>query len=280
MLCDSFHTIYWPAFLLALEIPLPRQVLTHAHWTLGRSKMSKSTGNVVNPFFALQRFGVDPLRFYLAHDGGISQDADYGNEYIVERYRKGLQGGLGNLASRVLRGKRWSVTRSVQRFHAGELSNVTSWPKAEQDMWTMLSEMPAKVTTRYDALDVSSACKKTLQLVYATNAYLQTAAPWTAKRMSQTETASTPFDDSVSDLTEVDRTIFLCAESMRLIGIMLSPVMPEKMTKLLDMLGARKDRRTWQWCVAGKDDTFGQVEEGVTLGKGTGGVLFPPLEDA
>ncbi|KFY20247.1 hypothetical protein V491_03870, partial [Pseudogymnoascus sp. VKM F-3775] len=80
-----FHCIYWPAFLLALDLPPPKQVLTHAHWTLGHSKMAKSTGNVVNPFFAMDRFGVDAMRFYLAHDGGIADDADYSNANIVER---------------------------------------------------------------------------------------------------------------------------------------------------------------------------------------------------
>lgn len=154
--------------------------------------MSKSTGNVVNPFFALSRFGVDPMRFYLAHDGGISDDADYSNEHIVERYRKGLQGGLGNLASRVLRGKRWSVPRAVQRFHAGELGKPSladgaapaddskTWPDAEQAMWSVLATTPIDSRTCYDNLDASGACKTVLKLVYATNAYLQSAAPWTA----------------------------------------------------------------------------------------------------
>ena len=90
-----FHCIYWPAFLLALDISPPKQILTHAHWTLGKQKMAKSTGNVVNPFFALDRFGVDTMRYYLAHDGGIMDDADYSNDFIVARYKKGTAGGFG-----------------------------------------------------------------------------------------------------------------------------------------------------------------------------------------
>ena len=66
---------------MALDLPLPKQILTHAHWTLGRQKMAKSTGNVVNPFFALERFGIDAMRWYLVHDGGITDDADYDNRY-------------------------------------------------------------------------------------------------------------------------------------------------------------------------------------------------------
>jgi len=255
--------------------------------------MSKSTGNVVNPFFALSRFGVDPMRFYLAHDGGISDDADYSNEYILERYRKGLQGGLGNLASRVLRGKRWSVPRAVERFHAGELgqSSLTStesvstddpktWPEAEKAMWSVLTSTPHDAGNCYDKLDVSAACKAVLKQVYATNAYLQSAAPWTAAALSHTEHARTPFSADASPLISIDRTIFLCVESLRLTAIMLLPVMPEKMATLLDMLGVKKDRRTWAWCEAGKDDKYGEPPGGVTLGKGISGVLFPPLPDA
>lgn len=115
-----FHCIYWPAFLLALDLPPPTRVLTHAHWTLGHSKMAKSTGNVVNPFFAMDRFGVDAMRFYLAHDGGISDDADYANANIVERYRKCLAGGLGNLLQRVTGAKIWSVREAVEAAGRGE----------------------------------------------------------------------------------------------------------------------------------------------------------------
>ncbi len=107
-----FHCIHWPAFLLALDLPLPKRVLAHAHWTLGHEKMSKSRGNVVNPFYALERFGADTMRYYLVHSGGIQNDSDYDNEFIIERY-KNLQSNLGNLVARVVRGKRWSVARAV-----------------------------------------------------------------------------------------------------------------------------------------------------------------------
>lgn len=109
-----FHCIYWPAFLMALDLPLPKQILTHAHWTLGNEKMSKSTGMVVNPFFAINRFGVDCMRYYLALNGGIKNDSSYDNSFIVARYKRGLQSGLGNLVSRVTRGKGWDVRRAVK----------------------------------------------------------------------------------------------------------------------------------------------------------------------
>lgn len=114
-----FHCIYWPAFLLALDLPVPRNILTHAHWTLSNRKMSKSTGNVVNPFFAINRFGVDAMRYYLAYDGGILNDSDYDNQHIITRYKSDLQNGLGNVTSRVVRTKMWDVESCVIRAREG-----------------------------------------------------------------------------------------------------------------------------------------------------------------
>lgn len=112
-----FHCVYWPALLMALDLDLPRRVLSHGHWLMGRQKMSKSVGNVVNPFFAIDRWGVDTMRFFLMRNGGISHDADYDNSLIVTTYKKDLQGGLGGLLSRVTRSKLWDVGNIVERAH-------------------------------------------------------------------------------------------------------------------------------------------------------------------
>jgi len=169
---------------MALDIPLPRQILTHAHWTLGREKMAKSTGNVVNPFFALDRFGVETIRFYLAHDGGISHDADYGNEYIIERYKKALQGGLGNLTSRILRGKKWSVPRAVRRGVAGELLIGDDGPAFVQQ--SLLEGLPGRIAEKMDGFDVGGAVKEIMSVVYAVS--------WTCelRQIRDTDVSSRP----------------------------------------------------------------------------------------
>jgi len=108
-----FHAVYWPALLMALDLPLPKRILSHAHWTMNQRKMSKSLGNVVNPFFALDRWGVDAMRFYLIHDSHLDKDASYDNAHIVDGYKKTLQGGLGNLLGRVTRPRAWNVRETV-----------------------------------------------------------------------------------------------------------------------------------------------------------------------
>ena len=155
---------------MALDIPLPRQVLTHAHWTLGRSKMSKSTGNVVNPFFAIERFGIDTMRYYLIYEGGIKDDAAYENSYIIERYLKGLQGGLGNLLSRVVRGKRWNVRTAV------EYGKIVKDNSLAQSRHTRLRALPIEVSSMFKDLDPGAALRHIMNTIFKVIKILLTAS--------------------------------------------------------------------------------------------------------
>ena len=224
--------------------------------------MAKSTGNVVNPFFALERFGVDALRYYMAHDGGIRDDADYENAHVTDRYRKGLYGGLGNLASRVTRGKSWNVRRAVQAATRGELAPAQG-STAEKHRVNLI-QLPDVVARKFEGLDSGAALREVMEVVYGTNSYMQASAPWTVAKESETK-------------GEVDSIIYLCAESLRICGILLQPYMPSKMTSLLDMLGVEKSKRGFADAIIGADETYGTPLPGVSLGKGIDGVLFPPL---
>ncbi len=167
-----FHAIYWPALLLAVGIPPPKRILSHAHWTLGRKKMSKSTGNVVNPFYAIDRFGVDAMRYYLIHDGGIEKDSDYGNEYIVERYKKGLQFGLGNLLGRVTRSKLWSVRDAVVRVGEHGLPQGDGGASLLNTQTAILSGLRQEVAQSMSALDPGAALRAIMEAVYQVGAIL------------------------------------------------------------------------------------------------------------
>ncbi|KUJ15546.1 uncharacterized protein LY89DRAFT_619546 [Mollisia scopiformis] len=264
-----FHCIYWPAFLLALGIQPPKQVLTHAHWTLNHQKMAKSTGNVVNPFFAMDRFGVDVMRYYLAHDGGILNDADYGNHFIVQRYNKGLQGGLGNLVSRITRPKIWSVSKAVSAAHEGTLGEPDEVIQAQIKM---LEELPAKVDSKMAELNAGAALQTIMEAVYETNRFLSVIAPWLLKKQANAEA-----DQLVKEELErrINTTVYHCAEAIRMIGILLQPYMPTKSAQLLDMLGVKSNKRTFNDARLGADPDYGLAQ--VPLGKCAQDGLFPPL---
>ena len=216
------------------------------------------------------------MRYYLIHDGSIRDDADYDNSYIIERYRKGLQGGLGNLASRIVRGKGWSIKKSIEdQAVAGKAPAEGSLAGSHR---ILLMNLPGKVAAKFEALDAGAALKEIMNAVYAvrltstqadctdnlvqTNRYMQHTQPWDLVGKPQ-------------ELENLNSVIYLCAESLRIVGILLQPYMPDTMRKMLDMLGVSPEARKYENTLLGSDFNYGKPL--VELGRGTQGVLFPPL---
>lgn len=161
-----FHCVYWPAFLMALGLPLPRRILSHAHWTLGGSKMSKSTGRVVDPFHALDRYGPDVMRFYMGYEGGIQDDASYDNKRIVVAYNKILSGQLGNLASRLMRSKNWNVQGAVERIGSRPHDHWAEGPGSA--FWNnSLTTVATDVETLFESEDPRKALAKIVHFIRA-----------------------------------------------------------------------------------------------------------------
>ena len=160
LFASRFHCVYWPAFLLALDIPLPRQILTHGHWTMERQKMSKSIGNVVNPFFAISRFGTDTMRYFLASAGSIQDDADYENSYIIKSYKNDLQGDLGNLLSRITRAKQWNVADAVRTSRGNLLQHI-----ADSPLCSSLQDLPKVVAKDMSELNSRAALHKIAAII-------------------------------------------------------------------------------------------------------------------
>lgn len=154
---------------MALQIPLPAKVVAHAHWTMDKQKMSKSVGNVVNPFFALDRFGPDVMRFYLAYDGRITNDADYDNFQIIARYKKVLAGGLGNLASRITRGKGWNLATIVREVI--EQGYMAAPPRDDEDekMWRKLKFVHKEIEKQMQSYDIPGALYSIMYIVTEVN---------------------------------------------------------------------------------------------------------------
>lgn len=172
-----FHAIYWPALLMAAGLPLPRTVVAHAHWTVERSKMSKSRGNSVNPFEALAKYGTDTIRCFLMRAGGnISSDADYSEAQLQEFQRKYLQGQLGNLLSRVLAPK--IQARLVA--HAASDAALAAPQLVEDDvaLTSAIAALPSRFDAHMDAFELSRALQAVFEVLALTNEYVQRAAPW------------------------------------------------------------------------------------------------------
>ncbi|KAK2877106.1 hypothetical protein FQN49_001405 [Arthroderma sp. PD_2] len=254
---------------MALGLPLPRTILTHAHWTMNHSKMSKSTGNVVNPMFAMARYGVDPIRFFLAMNGGFASDANYDNSYIVRDYKNLLQDQLGNLCSRLMRGKGWNVRECVNSLADKQTDNLQTMEKDKRKHQVFLERATRRVSQHMDGLDPRKALDEIMTIVESTNKRMQLARPW--------DLVKTSGDDPVTR-DRVATVIYDISESLRIVGILLQPFMPEKAKKLLDMLGVEDniEKRSFAATKYGFDPDYGTPKV-VSLERGQGGTLFPSL---
>lgn len=229
-----FHAVYWPALLLAAGLPLPRQIVAHAHWTVQKAKMSKSRGNSVDPFAAIARHGVDTVRCYLMRVGGnIGADADYSAAMLVEFQRKFLRGQLGNLLSRILAPK--IQARLLPHAGGGVITRPDVAPPDEA-LVALLHELPRTFDAYMQRRELARALATVFDVIAAANERLQMTAPWAA---------------GASD-TSVLQSVYLTAETLRVCGVLLQPFMPRAMSRLLDALEITPDERRWH-AVAGAD---------------------------
>ncbi|KAK3906563.1 tRNA synthetases class I (M)-domain-containing protein [Staphylotrichum tortipilum] len=264
-----FHCVYWPALLMALDLPLPKKMLAHSHWTLNSRKMSKSLGNVVNPVQAVSRWGADGTRFYLLFEGGIADDASYNNEVLMVKYKKYLQGGIGNLLSRVARSPRWNLAEVVESSLRSEPGTglETSRPElrtAMQDLEAAITDLPSRVAACMAKHDPVTAIREVFKLVTSLNEFLTVTQPWDLIQV-----------DNPAARLVAEQVIFLAAEGVRVMGILLQPFMPGKATQLLNSLGVADDRRTFGHTALRGDPSYGVPREDLGRGRTTG--LFPPL---
>ncbi|CDU26141.1 probable METHIONYL-TRNA SYNTHETASE, mitochondrial [Sporisorium scitamineum] len=236
-----FHAIYWPAMLLAAGLPLPKTILAHSHWTMNKAKMSKSRGNVANPFEAIDAFGLDTLRFFLMRVGGnFGSDSDYNPAVLVEYHRKYLQGQLGNLVSRICAPK---IHARLDGFPRDASSNILLRPSRQEveahlDEETLalcralessLIDLPSKVDTLMCDFEVGKTLELILETTISTsNELIQRMQPWSA----------------TTHPLVVLESIVLVTESLRISALLLQPFMPQKMSELLNTLKVPLEKRS------------------------------------
>ena len=229
---------------------------------LGNKKLSKSTGIIVNPFWAIDRFECDPLRFFLLHSGGVIDDSSYDNSFVATVYRSKLQNGLGNLLRRVVLGRPWRLPEAVLR---AEQRSPFDWAAAGvSDSQAQFAGLRDCMEKDMAALNIRGAMQQAVAATAAADRMMQQTKPWELCRSD---------DGEIVERGEM--VIYLLAELLRMVGILLQPAMPQKMEILLNQLGVDPARRRFQDAVFGADYSYGKPLEEIRSGADF--ALFPPF---
>lgn len=216
-----FHTIYWPAFLMSANLPLPKKVFGHGFLLNRGQKESKSLGNVTDPLELAERFGVDALRYFLMREVAFGQDGSYSPEAIVQRANGELGNAFGNLAQRTLGFIAKNLEGYLPAIHGHEPADATLFDAVDRAITTDIPQA-------FESLALQQAVEAWLQAVFACNAYIDAQAPWTLRKTDPER------------METVLATLYICIAQL---AVAISPVIPASSAKLLDMLGIPDDLR-------------------------------------
>ncbi|MDR0742245.1 MAG: methionine--tRNA ligase [Puniceicoccales bacterium] len=245
------HAVYWPIMLYALNIELPKTLLVHGWWLVSGEKMSKSSGNVVNPLECIEKFGVDAFRYYLMREMTIGQDGDFSFDRFMTRYTGDLANDLGNLLSRLL--------NMGHRYCNGTIKEITKSESLEEDLQKLWQSAIPEIISLYNEFAFHLALEKLFLCIKAVNGYVENRSPWKLAKSSEE-----------GDKQLVNTTIAISAECVRLAAILLSPVMPTTSQQILSVLGCPISTN---WST---DAKFGNSLTGNKLGEQI--ILFPKIE--
>ena len=243
-----FHTIYWPAFLMSIDEPLPQKVYGHGWVLLEGGKMSKSKGNVVDPVVLAERYGVDALRYYLLREIAFGSDGTFSNENLINRINSDLANDLGNLVSRTV--------AMVIKYFGGTIPAEREGGEFDDDLKALAAKTAEAADEALDKLNFSIGLTEIWKFVSRTNKYIDETAPWALAK-----------DESKrARLAEV---MYNLCESIRIISVLIAPFMPDTCTEIRRQLGLEGGFE-WDECKEfGKNATY-------TVCKGD--IIFPRID--
>ncbi|WP_417789975.1 methionine--tRNA ligase [Terasakiella pusilla] len=244
-----FHAVYWPAFLMAADLPTPKRVFAHGWWTNEGQKISKSLGNVIDPIDLVNKYGLDQVRYFLLREVPFGNDGDFAHSAMVTRMNSELANDLGNLSQRVL--------SMVVKNCDGVIPTPGDYTAEDRAMLDQAYGLLGKVRAQIDVQSFSDAIETIWQVVRASNAYVDQQAPWKLKK---------------EDPARMATVLYVLAETIRNIALLLQPLMPTSMDKMLGLLEIAEGDRSFAFC-----GEAGALKPGTALEQPEG--VFPRFID-
>lgn len=245
-----FHAIIWPAMLMALDLPLPKHLAVHGWITFNGQKMSKSLGNVVDPFILGERYGADAIRYHILREMALGADSSFSNEIMINRINSDLANGLGNLVSRTV--------AMADKYFGGTLPADREAGDFDAELIAEAKGLVAKVDEFMDKTQINNALAEIFKVVSRANKYIDETAPWVLGK-----------DESKK--TRLATVLYNLLETIRIVSTLLSNFMPTTMPKVWEQIGAAESDITYE--NAGK---FGVLPADVTVHRGE--IIFPRID--